>query len=592
MTINSSGPVSIAGSTTGQSIAVEVSLSSTGQLDLNSAIVRNLAGSATFVGTISGTTLTVSSVTVGTIVIGQYISGGTVITGTKITAGSGTSWTVSVSQNVSTPTTIYASGAGTITTPNTSIAMPPDFWSKKYSPAAYDYYAFGFYDPLGGLGISAYCSPLSILSNTSILRVYSPYTTTNGGSTGPLTDVFTLSGGFIISKSVSNTLLPYTSYAVYGTDSSGNVYMSASGPNVYKFDSSGTYQYTKSATVGSEYPIGWTVVSNTPYYSTRDYLSVAPSALLYRVNADTNAYQVKTVADAFGGTGVSSLYTVILSFPSSQNSTTFCVSYFSTDSDAYRSGLITENFNVYLSSPTLYGVLDYAYPISSYVDASGNLYLLMANIVSNYYYTKLILAKFNSSGVLQWCKSFFNAPSGSDVFATNTSIAVDTSGNVYVLAYDYYDYGLALYVFHTRLYKLDSSGNYIFCRSITATTTIPGVSYTSVQPLALNIFSNDSNSLYIDLSVSILSSGQYSNGILGCVLKVPLDGTGTGTYSFSNGISIVYASATDSVTTENPNYTIQSSTFSTASSPPTITTTSSVTFTSTTAPSNQTLQVS
>jgi hypothetical protein len=53
--------------------------------------------SATFTGSISATTLTVSSV-VGTIEIGQIVTGGTVAAGTYITAGSGTSWTVSVSQ--------------------------------------------------------------------------------------------------------------------------------------------------------------------------------------------------------------------------------------------------------------------------------------------------------------------------------------------------------------------------------------------------------------------------------------------------------------------------------------------------------------
>ena len=54
--------------------------------------------SATFTGSITTTTLTVSSVT-GTIKIGQIVTGGTVAAGTYITAGSGTSWTVSVSQS-------------------------------------------------------------------------------------------------------------------------------------------------------------------------------------------------------------------------------------------------------------------------------------------------------------------------------------------------------------------------------------------------------------------------------------------------------------------------------------------------------------
>jgi hypothetical protein len=63
----------------------------------------------TFVGAISGTTLTVTSVSTGAIAIGQYIAGTSVNTGTYITAGSGTTWTVSVNHNVGS-TTLYASG--------------------------------------------------------------------------------------------------------------------------------------------------------------------------------------------------------------------------------------------------------------------------------------------------------------------------------------------------------------------------------------------------------------------------------------------------------------------------------------------------
>jgi len=53
---------------------------------------------ATFTGSTSGTTLTVSGVS-GTIKIGQIVTGGTIAAGTYITAGSGTSWTISVSQS-------------------------------------------------------------------------------------------------------------------------------------------------------------------------------------------------------------------------------------------------------------------------------------------------------------------------------------------------------------------------------------------------------------------------------------------------------------------------------------------------------------
>lgn len=59
---------------------------------------------ATFTGSISGTTLTVSSVASGTIKIGQVIVTSGVTAGTTITAGSGSSWSVSKSQTVSSRT--------------------------------------------------------------------------------------------------------------------------------------------------------------------------------------------------------------------------------------------------------------------------------------------------------------------------------------------------------------------------------------------------------------------------------------------------------------------------------------------------------
>jgi hypothetical protein len=64
-----------------------------------SLIVGGLQVAASFTGSISGTTLTVSGVT-GTIAIGQILQGAGVTFGTIITAGSGTSWTVNQSQTV------------------------------------------------------------------------------------------------------------------------------------------------------------------------------------------------------------------------------------------------------------------------------------------------------------------------------------------------------------------------------------------------------------------------------------------------------------------------------------------------------------
>ena len=59
---------------------------------------------STFVGSISGTTLTVTSVISGTIAAGQNIGDSVVATGTTIVSGAGLSWVVSISQSVSSRT--------------------------------------------------------------------------------------------------------------------------------------------------------------------------------------------------------------------------------------------------------------------------------------------------------------------------------------------------------------------------------------------------------------------------------------------------------------------------------------------------------
>jgi hypothetical protein len=102
------------------------------------------ANQAVFTGSISGTTLTVSSVTSGTIVIGTGITGSGVTAGTTITAGSGSSWTVSASQTVSS-TTITATGFPITRNGNTTqgtftpFSKPDGRWSNYFDGAGGSY---------------------------------------------------------------------------------------------------------------------------------------------------------------------------------------------------------------------------------------------------------------------------------------------------------------------------------------------------------------------------------------------------------------------------------------------------------------------
>jgi hypothetical protein len=72
---------------------------------------------ATFTGVIVGTALTATSIT-GTIVIGMGLTGGTVAAGTIITAGSGSSYTVSISQTVGSTAMTAATSTKLISTFN------------------------------------------------------------------------------------------------------------------------------------------------------------------------------------------------------------------------------------------------------------------------------------------------------------------------------------------------------------------------------------------------------------------------------------------------------------------------------------------
>ena len=110
---------------------------------------------ATFTATISTTTLTIVSLTSGTIAIGMAVTGVGVSAGTYITAGSGSSWTISVSQTVGSTTAMtgamsitpvtsgaYALASSALQTAYTSlqarraeIQSDTQYWVQKYFQA-------------------------------------------------------------------------------------------------------------------------------------------------------------------------------------------------------------------------------------------------------------------------------------------------------------------------------------------------------------------------------------------------------------------------------------------------------------------------
>ena len=90
-------------------------------------------GPASFTAGISGTTLTVASVGSGTLAIGQKITGTGLAANTYITAGSGLSWTVSVSQTIGAGTVMAAGYAVALTIATQSTAPTALTWYKVSS---------------------------------------------------------------------------------------------------------------------------------------------------------------------------------------------------------------------------------------------------------------------------------------------------------------------------------------------------------------------------------------------------------------------------------------------------------------------------
>ena len=109
-------PEKVGGWVTDTGTESTIQLSPSPSADTNLPTLAPPSNSVTFTGSISGTTLTVTSIASGIINIGQIISGTGIQSGTRIIGGSGFVWKVSNSQIVS---------STTITSSNVN---PPSFW--------------------------------------------------------------------------------------------------------------------------------------------------------------------------------------------------------------------------------------------------------------------------------------------------------------------------------------------------------------------------------------------------------------------------------------------------------------------------------
>ncbi len=163
------------------------------------------------------------------------------------------------------------------------------------------------------------------------------------------------------------------------------------------------------------------------------------------------------------------------------------------------------------------------------VDSSGNVYVV--GRPDNY----VAIAKYNSSGTLQWSRQLYNA--GRQIQANN--ITVDASGNSYVYGIMRVDASTPA-LLNAFIAKYDTSGTIQWQRRLGTTSIIGGrETSTTIHNLALS----SDGGMYVNGSSD--PSAQYADNFF--FAKLPSDGSKTGTYTLS-GVSYTYAatSLTDS----------------------------------------------
>ena len=168
------------------------------------------------------------------------------------------------------------------------------------------------------------------------------------------------------------------------------------------------------------------------------------------------------------------------------------------------------------------GTANYLFNSGIAIDSSDNVYS-HGDFNNGSGTTNGVLYKLNSSGTLQW-QRFVNY--GSQTVARD--VASDTSGNTYCLGYNNSgNYALVIN-------KTDTSGNQVFSRSI---------SVSGGYVLGYKI-ETDGTYLYISGAASV------SPNFYGLTIKVPADGTKTGTYTVGP-MTITYSSGGASMSTSS-----------------------------------------
>jgi len=165
------------------------------------------------------------------------------------------------------------------------------------------------------------------------------------------------------------------------------------------------------------------------------------------------------------------------------------------------------------------GWIDNRYNIYMTVDSDGNVYVTgtFNFLVPNTYYGVLVTLKYDANGFLRFAQA-------DTLYAGYArDIAVDSRGNVYVLAGD-------IYWYYTHVIKYDANGGRRWVRIVTSPQSFPVAlevdSAGNVYVLATTRSSNDYLTLKYDTNGVLLWSQQYNGGGTEIAVDLALDSAG------------------------------------------------------------------
>jgi len=273
--------------------------------------------------TISGTTLTVGSLTSGTIIAGQVLTGTGVTVGTYIVSGSGSTWTVSASQSVSSTTITGTAYTFTISQNATTAA---NITLSFYTPHGVvvgggNNQATGSYSFIGGGGDAGTAANRNVASGD--------WSFVGGGQVNQATgNKASIVGG---ATNIASALQSFVGGGVANNNSGINAYIIAGTNNQATGNNSGifggTYATTRGitayASIGSSSPLGTTVGATQAGFLVIAGTTTTTGSIALLSDGSSSAGSGNQLVLPNGQTGTVTVYTfrVLISAHNSANTT-------------------------------------------------------------------------------------------------------------------------------------------------------------------------------------------------------------------------------------------------------------------------------